>query len=408
MTKLSRRSFFCSAVIAASGSALRAQQGRMRVTTDDGPFKTPAEPANSPIGAGKGIHPGRVVWAHDPKAAVWDGDTGSWWDDEATDPRRVDAMMSWNLQTLTGEKSGKAAWDRIFKYSNDARGLGSGGYKAGDRIAVKLNSNQDRPGAWRFGAGMPTPQVVYSLVNQLITEAGVPGKDITLYDASRYIGDPIFDRIRANPDPNFPPLCVTGAKHHINVTLARAHSLMGITAAAKNLFGAVYFEGRGFTPEPLHDFASRDRKVGTYNALADLFAFEHLGRKTILNITDNFYAAEHQNRPVLKYESFGGHWCSSLSMSQDPVAMDSVSLDILRNEPRAEECRGFPENYLHEAALSGSAPSGTVYNPNPNGEPVESLGVHEHWNNAKDKQYSRNLGKREGIELVTWTGGSKA
>jgi hypothetical protein len=33
--------------------------------------------------------------------------------------------------------------------------------------------------------------------------------------------------------------------------------------------------------------------------------------------------------------------------------------------------------------------------------------VHEHWNNATDKQYSRNLGKREGIELVVWPRGSK-
>jgi hypothetical protein len=24
----------------------------------------------------------------------------------------------------------------------------------------------------------------------------------------------------------------------------------------------------------------------------------------------------------------------------------------------------------------------------------------EHWNNAKEKKYSRNLGKKEGIELV--------
>jgi len=28
-----------------------------------------------------------------------------------------------------------------------------------------------------------------------------------------------------------------------------------------------------------------------------------------------------------------------------------------------------------------------------------SLGAHEHWNNAQDKQYSRNLVRREGIEL---------
>ncbi len=31
---------------------------------------------------------------------------------------------------------------------------------------------------------------------------------------------------------------------------------------------------------------------------------------------------------------------------------------------------------------------------------MRSLGVHEHWNNPIDKQYSRNLGRTNGIELV--------
>ena len=44
-------------------------------------------------------------------------------------------------------------------------------------------------------------------------------------------------------------------------------------------------------------------------------------------------------------------------------------------------------------------PSGTAYY-NGNGERVENLGVHEHWNNSQDKQYSRNLGASEGIELI--------
>ncbi len=57
------------------------------------------------------------------------------------------------------------------------------------------------------------------------------------------------------------------------------------------------------------------------------------------------------------------------------------------------------ENYLHEAGLIGNPPSGTVYT-NGNGNKVENLGVHEHWNNSVDKQYSRNLGKVEGIELI--------
>ena len=57
------------------------------------------------------------------------------------------------------------------------------------------------------------------------------------------------------------------------------------------------------------------------------------------------------------------------------------------------------DNYLHEAALANQPPSGTVYKPD--GEPIGSLGVHEHWNNPRDKQYSRKLSREgRGIELI--------
>ncbi len=56
------------------------------------------------------------------------------------------------------------------------------------------------------------------------------------------------------------------------------------------------------------------------------------------------------------------------------------------------------ENYLHEAGHIGNPPSGTVY-MNGNGSNVGNLGVHEHWNNSVDKQYSRNLGKTEGVRI---------
>ena len=37
---------------------------------------------------------------------------------------------------------------------------------------------------------------------------------------------------------------------------------------------------------------------------------------------------------------------------------------------------------------------------NGNGKKATNLGVYEHWNNPVLKQYSRNLGEEEGIELV--------
>jgi hypothetical protein len=94
---------------------------------------------------------------------------------------------------------------------------------------------------------------------------------------------------------------------------------------------------------------------------------------------------------------FNGHWPSSLLMSQDPVAIDSVGLDFLREEFGLVD---HADNHLHEAALMDNAPSGITYMPD--GVAVtESQGTHEHWNNPNDKLYSRNLATGEGIALVT-------
>jgi hypothetical protein len=54
---------------------------------------------------------------------------------------------------------------------------------------------------------------------------------------------------------------------------------------------------------------------------------------------------------------------------------------------------------LPEAALANDPPSKTFCNPERDGIRCRSLGVFEHWNNASDKKYSRNLGKKHGIEL---------
>jgi parallel beta-helix repeat protein len=119
-----------------------------------------------------------------------------------------------------------------------------------------------------------------------------------------------------------------------------------------------------------------------------------------LYFIDALYSAVHQGGNVIKYVSFGDDWCSSLFASQDPVAIDSVGLDFLRNEPRCTDVTGYPEYYLHEMALADNPPSGEFYDPERDGIGLASLGVHEHWNNAVEKKYSRNLGTGDGIELV--------
>ncbi|MDT8304096.1 MAG: right-handed parallel beta-helix repeat-containing protein [Sedimentisphaerales bacterium] len=402
---------------------------------------TPSEPANSPMGVAKGIYPGRVVWTHEPAATSWDGSTGQWWEDASTDQNVVDYMVSKTLRELTGQSSDPNAWEALFRHFNITRGLGDISYQRGQAIVIKINMNQDNGSPWNRGQGHPSPHVIYSVLNQLINVAGVPGSAITVYDASRYIGDPIFDKIRSNPAPDFQnlrfvvssararngrdaasfdtsnplhtkagiaylPKCVTEADYLINMALLRPHSLFGVTLCAKNHFGSTYFpSGGGWTPEPMHNHGGRGKSMDTYQCLVNLNGHRHLSGKTLLYMIDGLYGARNQSSNVLKYVSFGDDWTSSIFASQDPIAIDSVALDFIRYEdsmnPAITDVVGNPENYMHEGALADNPPSGTFYDPEGDGTRLASLGVHEHWNNPVDKQYSRNLGSGDGIELVS-------
>jgi hypothetical protein len=75
-------------------------------------------------------------------------------------------------------------------------------------------------------------------------------------------------------------------------------------------------------------------------------------------------------------------------------------VDFFGAEAGVANMVGAVDNYLHEAALAQRPPSGTRYAPAGDGKSLQSLGVHEHWNNAEQKQYTRDLGTGEGIELV--------
>jgi hypothetical protein len=305
----------------------------------------------------------------------------------------------------------------------------------------------ERPAGARGGGmprgplnGLPSPQAVEALVTQLIEAGGVRGEDIMIYDVTggRNVGQPIYTRIRANSNKQFqavkflvgtdfdeggrlsatPDMAnpiqfskagvpvgylahrVTAAKYMINLALLRPHGMAGVTLTGKNHFGSVYFPNDGgWSPRTLHNNVLRTLPGGSYNALVDLMGHRDLGGKTMLYMLDGLYTAEQNEGNVFKWASFGDHWASSLMASQDPVAIDSVGLDALSNEPRATQVRGSADNYLIEAALANKPPSGTVYNPNQTGV-LASLGVHERWNNGTDKKYSRNLGRKEGIERI--------
>jgi hypothetical protein len=433
----------------------------------------PSDSVNSPMGTARGIHPGRVTWAYDNRAATWNG-SGYWWQGNNTNATVVEAMVSNSVQWLTGETSDSLAWKALFAYYNNRHGKGNAGYAKGERIAVKLNCNQNSDANFKndstYGNNhYAAPQLVRALVRQLVNRAGVPDSLITFYDATRFIPKTIYDSCHAEfpnvhfvawaasggcagyvrdttftihwsvnltSDPNiaeigggnptYLPTCVTKADYVINLGSFRAHNLAGVTFCAKNHYGSLCAsrDGVPYLSAPkaagVHPFCAvkdyswgaewtfKGRAMGTYNTLVDLMGHRHLGEKTLLFLLDGLYVAADQSTAVntqykFKNPPFNGGWPCSIFASQDGVALESVALDFMRSEAATfTNVDGNLDNYLHEASRADNPPSGTVYSPDGAGTRLTSLGVHEHWNNATDRKYSRNLSsERTGIELVS-------
>ncbi len=406
---------------------------------------TPSDPPNIPMGVAKGINPGRVVWIHDANATSWNASTDYWWDDNNTDQNTVDNMMGKSIRTLVSEPNDINAWNTLFRHFNQAKGKGDVGYQAGEKIVIKINlNNKGNSLVTDLKAIDASPHMVRGLLRQLVYEAGVPQSAITVYDAKRpiFTNDPLKDCVYNSCHPEFPnvnykggagwlngqdgpypedvtwvadaitysvgytnskprrmPQCVLDAEYMINMAILKKHgAVQAVTLCFKNHFGTIGYgpglHNQGYWPGPDND------PMGSYDLLVDIAGHESIGGKTMLYMIDGLYGGSGYGANPTKWTSapFNNDWPSSLFVSQDPVAIDSVGLDFIRNE---WTLYNNADNYLHEAAQADNPPSGTFYDPENDGTRLASLGVHEHWNNSTDKQYSRNLGIGNGIELVS-------
>jgi hypothetical protein len=436
---------------------------------------------NSPIGSGKGIHPGRVAWIHDANAATWTGWDGKttppyWHSDESTDPDVVAEMLSHALQALTGRDSDADAWDAIFRSFNYQMGRGYVGYTSGEKIAIKIN--------WVLMIGKPdgakssdnydqidnSPQLAIALLRQLIDNAGVSPGDISIGDPQNFIADYWYNMVHAEcpgvvylcnesgnqynqpgrtpvaldydaefyfSDPcsihwngvtqqDYIPDYFAQADYFINFPILKSHNSSGITVSGKNFYGALmrapnasgYYNMHHSRPYNADSSPYSTPGMGYYRANVDLMGHPKLGGKTMLVLVDFLYSGRSWDSHPIRWDMapFDGDWPSSILLSQDQVATDSVAFDFMDYEwdaspPENPNMNGYPQysgtdDYLHEAALIPDPCSRANYDPNDDGGLTESLGVHEHWNNATDKQYSRNLdpANGKGIELVTEPG----
>jgi hypothetical protein len=388
---------------------------------------------NKPVGTAKGIFPGRVVWIHDPRVAIWDGKTGNWWDENVVSQSEADKMMQRSLLELTGGKNEKDAWASLFSYFNRNHGRKVLTYLPTQKIAIKINEN-NTSGHQNSGEINATPQMVLSLLKSLVSEAGVPQKNITVFDASRFVTDNVFSkchaafpdvifldniggdgRIKSSYVDNAIPYsvdngklatglasCAVEADYLINMALLKGHVGQGVTLCAKNWYGvtSIYNDWH----KNAHDNFNPDRNgKSQYLTFVDFMAHSDLGGKTMLYLIDGTYGSKLVNGPPgpkWQMAPFNNNWGCTLLASQDPVSIDAVGLDLLRTEWPDAPDMAFSDQYLFEASMAGNPPSKTKYDPQRNGNKIESLGVMEHWNNANEKKYSRNLGRNEGIELI--------
>ena len=217
---------------------------------------------------------------------------------------------------------------------------------------------------------------------------------------------------------DFIPSAFAEADYLINFAVLKSHDMAGITVGAKNHYGSLLRNPDGWTRDgnntgsaPYNGYYDMhaslpvyEGQMGRYRALVDLMGHEELGGKTLLYLVDGIYGGlrYHGTPSTWSMPPFNDDWPSSLFLSMDGVAVDSVARDFLEQQwPIDALLAEGVEDYLHEAALADNPPSGTYYDPEGDGSRMASLGVHEHWNNILDKQYTGNSDPGEGIELVT-------
>ena len=99
-----------SSAIKAEAFAERAEGDAALVASGTKTQWTPSDLPNSPIGIGRGIHPGRVTFIRDSRAARWDGTSGRWWDSGNIDEAALANMFAKSLVALSGAPTDKEAW----------------------------------------------------------------------------------------------------------------------------------------------------------------------------------------------------------------------------------------------------------------------------------------------------------
>jgi len=407
--------------------------------------------ANEPIGVAQGIFPGRVVWVHDRKATdsiMANTSSDFWAQDKNCNQQLVDSMLASGIRRIGGKSNVKESWDGIFKYFNSKHDKGLVGYTPGEKFAIKINLtnsavNPTTTDPKRMDA---SPQIVLAILHQLIEVVGVPQADIWIGDSYRKFRNDYYNKCHAvypnvhyvdgvggsgreqtkpsesqllqfsdGQETSSIPQHYVNATYFINIPCLKSHDSAGITLAAKNHQGSVLHEGdspAGQSAGYMHYcFPQNNTKTDQFRHLVDYIGHEELGGKTLLYIVDGLWAGRSWEGFLEKWKMapFNNDYPSSIFMSQDAVAIESLGFDFLLTEYASKPAnQKYPymtgvDDYIKQAADPAKWPKDIQYDPENDGTLLKSQGVYEHWNNATEMKYSRNLGSGNGIELVKYS-----
>jgi len=310
-----------------------------------------------------------------------------------------------------------------------------------------------------YGIAETSPEVILAFLKQLVNVYGVRQQDITVGDPMTHLFKHTYDLLYAEfPDviyidhqsstmgrtpivassapvifysdrgavlhedgsstpvySDYLPTCITEANYMINIAALKCHARAGITLCAKNHFGSTCRDAASHLHEGLvsPDQVSQTRTgMGLYRVQVDLMGHKFLGGNTVLNVVDGLWAGPESVKKPEKWITapFNNDYTSSIFASQDQVALESVCFDFLKTECTQvnhpddywPQMSGV-DDYLHQAADPNNWSADiNNYDPENDGTVISSLGAHEHWNDANNKQYTRNLDpvNGRGIELV--------
>jgi hypothetical protein len=361
-------------------------------------FATASVTANQPIGAARGIYPGRVVWVHDPAAVnqdcVVDAPGHGWFLRENNNQAVIDGMVSIAVRNLAGRNSDGAAWDAIFRYHNSARGKGAVGYAPGEKVFIKINATS----AWagNFNAADLTPDAyisetsvgpVLSVLRQLVGVVGVNQADIYVGDPLKHVYKHLYDVwhgefpnvhyldnggytslgresvvpsttavihysdrgtiLRTDPgdaviNQDFLYSVFQDAEYLINIPMLKGHKRAGMTMFAKNHFGsqtrmdASHLHGGLVAPAEAPNVTRGT--YGLYRVQVDIMGHSLLGGKNLLFLMDALWGTDYELDVPLKWQMapFSNSYSASVFASLDPVAIESVGYDFLRSEFTAD------------------------------------------------------------------------